>query len=88
MVRLRHSKSSGRNKRQRESARRRDSGQCALGGAGGVKAGFRGCGILGIDQELVVEWNLGFLSFPLRTARMNATVREILGLGELIFGMI
>lgn len=88
MVRLRHSKRSGRNKGQRESARSGDGGQCALGGAGGVKAGFRGCGILGIDQELVVEWSLGFLSFPLRTARMNAAVREGLGLGELIFGMI
>lgn len=88
MVRLRHSKCSGRNKWQRESAWWRDGGQRALGRAGGVKAGFRGSGILGIDQELVVERSLGFLSFPLRTARMNASVREGLGLGELLFGII
>lgn len=88
MVRLRHSKCSGRNKRQRESAWRRDGGQRVLSGAGRVKAGFGGRGILGIDQVLVVEWSLDFLTFPLRRARMNPAVRDGLGLGELIFGMI
>lgn len=88
MVRLRHSKCSGRHKRQGESAWRRDGGQRALSGAGGVKAGFRGQRILGIDQVLVVQRSLSCLGFPLRTARINTAVREGLGLGELIFGIL
>jgi hypothetical protein len=53
-----------------------------------MKARFRRSSILGIDQELGIDWSLGICVFPCRTARMEAAIREGLWLEELVFDII